>query len=56
MNTLLQEQRAWITDKEQKMANAEAEVAGGSMAPMQKYLTGAGLTEARVYELIKYLP
>lgn len=55
MNTLLEEQRAWITMKEAEVKKAGEAFAGGSMAPLASNQKGAELTKLRVYELAKYL-
>ena len=55
MNTLLEEQRAWITMKEAKVKEAGEAFAGGSMAPLVTNQKGAELTKIRVYELAMYL-
>ena len=55
MNTLLEEQRAWITMKEAKVKEAGEAFAGGSMAPLVSNQKGAELTKIRVYELAAYL-
>ena len=51
---LLEEQREWIAWKEAEVEKAGAEYEGGSIQPMVMHLRAAGLTEARVYELMKY--
>lgn len=55
MNTLLEEQRAWITMKEDEVKKAGEIFDGGSMAPLASNQKGAELTKLRVYELAKYL-
>uniref|UniRef100_UPI0040565A6F lysozyme inhibitor LprI family protein n=1 Tax=Agathobacter sp. TaxID=2021311 RepID=UPI0040565A6F len=55
MDSLLQEQRAWITEKEEEVKKAGDEFGGGSMAPMIASQRAAELTRARVYELASYL-
>lgn len=57
MAALTQEQLQWIQDKEQAIAAAGAEAAGGSLQPLLEANKAAELTKARVYELTKaYLP
>lgn len=55
MNELTEEQRAWIAEKEQAVAEAGAEFEGGSMQPMAENLRAAELTKERVNELMEYL-
>lgn len=55
MNTLLEEQRAWITMKEAKVKEAGEVFAGGSIVPLISNKKGAELTKIRVYELVAYL-
>ena len=55
MNTLLEEQRAWITMKEDKIKKAGEIFGGGRMTPLASNQKGAELTKLRVYELAKYL-
>ena len=55
MDSLLQEQRAWITEKESEVKQAAEEVKGGSMAPLAANQRAAKLTRTRVYELASYL-
>lgn len=55
MSALTDEQRAWIAEKEQTVADAGAECEGGSMQPMVMNLRAAELTKERVYELMEYL-
>ena len=55
MNTLLEEQRAWITMKEDEVKKAGEIFGGGSMAPLASNQKGAELTKTRVYELAAYL-
>lgn len=55
MNALTDEQRAWIAEKEQSVADAGAEYEGGSMQPMVMNLRAAEMTKERVYELMEYL-
>ena len=52
---LLDEQRAWVTDKEAAVEEAGKEVEGGSMYPLVVNSEGAKLTEERVYELYEQL-
>lgn len=54
-NSLLEEQRTWITEKEAEVKLAGEEVGGGSMAPLVADQRAAKLTRARVYELASYL-
>lgn len=53
--SLLNEQRAWITEKETAVEKAGAEYAGGSMEVLAKNMKAASMTEERVYELYKLL-
>ena len=53
--TLLDQQRTWIADKEAAVAEAGAEVAGGSMYPLIINSVGAKWTEERVWELYALL-
>ena len=55
MNTLLEEQRTWITMKESKVKEAGEAFVGGSISPMVSNQKGAELTKIRVYELAMYL-
>lgn len=55
MDALTKEEHAWISAKEQEMAAAGGEFAGGSMQAMAEYQKGADLTRNRVYELAEYL-
>ena len=55
MRVLTDEQRAWIAEKEQTVADAGAEFEGGSMQPMIMNLRAAKLTKERVYELMELL-
>ena len=48
---LLEEQRAWISEKETAVEEAGKEVEGGSMYALVVNNRAAELTEARVYEL-----
>lgn len=54
MNTLLAEQREWISSKEQALKEAGAEFEGGSLQPMVMNQKAAELTQNRVYELMEY--
>ncbi len=55
MDALIIEEREWIAYKEQSVADAAAEVGGGSIAPMIADQRAAALTKNRVYELMDYL-
>ena len=55
MSELTEEQRAWIAEKDQAVADAGAEFEGGSMQPMAENLRAAELTKERVNELMEYL-
>lgn len=55
MDMLLQEQRTWITNKEDEVKKAAAAFNGGSMAAFAANQKAAELTKARVYELASYL-
>lgn len=55
MNSLLEEQREWIADKEEEANAAGEEFAGGSMQAMVVNQKAAELTQIRVYELAAYL-
>lgn len=55
MDMLAVKEQEWVEDRDQKIAEAGKEVAGGSMQPMVEDLTGADLTEKRVRELITYI-
>lgn len=55
MEELTEEERNWISGKEQIVQEAGAEYEGGSMQPMIENEKAAELTKNRVYELIKYL-
>lgn len=54
-NRLLEEQRAWIAEKEAEVKQAGEEVGGGSLAPLVANQRAAKLTRERVYELASYL-
>ena len=49
--TLLEEQREWISNKEEAVKNAGAEYEGGSIQPLIEYKEAAEITKKRVYEL-----
>lgn len=53
--TLLEEQRQWVKDKEKAVNEAGADVAGGSMEALVRNMEGADITEKRVYELYELL-
>jgi len=48
---LLEEQRAWITEKERAVEEAGKEYEGGSIYPLIVNMKAAEITEERVYEL-----
>lgn len=52
---LLEEQRAWIAEKEQAVNKAGEEFAGGTMQPMARNTKASELTKERVYELYEVL-
>jgi len=52
---LLNEQRSWIEEKEQKVKEAGAEFEGGSMQPLIENGEAAELTRERAYELVEFL-
>ena len=52
MNKLLEEERAWLKEKENAMKDAGADFEGGSMQPLVEYSTGATYTRKRVDDLI----
>lgn len=52
---LLDEQRAWIKEKEQRAQEAGKEVEGGSMYPLIVNSEAAKITEERVYEFYEML-
>jgi len=54
-NSLLEEQRTWITEKEAEVKQAGEEVGGGSLAPLVANQRAAKLTRERVYELASHL-
>lgn len=55
METLLEEQRTWIVDKEEEVKKAAEGAGGGSLASLVANQRAAELTKARVYELAAYL-
>lgn len=55
MASLTAEEREWIKEKEQAVADAGAEFAGGSMQAMVMDDKAAEMTKARVYELLELL-
>lgn len=55
MDSLTNEERKWITKKENEIKRAGADYEGGTMQPMVECLKGAELTKDRVYELADYL-
>lgn len=55
MDQLIEEERAWIKEKEDKVKKAGAEVEGGTMQPSIENSEAAALTKERVYELAKKL-
>ena len=55
MNGLLEEQRAWIIEKEEEVKQVGDTVSGGSIAPLVCNQRAAKLTKERVYELAVYL-
>lgn len=55
MDSLITEQREWITEKEQAAKEAGAEAGGGSAQPMLVNSEAAAWTEKRVYELLELL-
>lgn len=54
-NTLLVEQREWITGKEEQIKQAREAYGTGSLAPFAGARKAAELTKVRVYELAEYL-
>ena len=54
MEQLLAKQREWIAWKEEEIEKTGADYEGGSIQPMVMHLRVAGVTEDRVYELLKY--
>ncbi len=55
MEALTEEERAWITRKEQEAQDAGAEARGGSLEPLLVNTKAAELTRERVYELLELL-
>ena len=55
MDKLTQEEKKWISNKENAIEQAGLEYDGGTMRPMVENQTGADLTKQRVYELSQYL-
>lgn len=55
MESLHQEQQAWIAEKEAEVKQAGEAFAGGSMVPLAANQKAAELTRTRVYELASYL-
>lgn len=53
--TLLAEQKAWITEKEQAIQQEGEPYGEGTMRPLVENTKAAELTRARVYELAEYL-
>lgn len=56
MRQLTNEELAWIKEKEQAVADAGAEVEGGSLYPSVTNGLAATMTRDRVYVLLEYLP
>lgn len=54
-NKVLEEQREWVLEKEQQVAEAGAEYEGGSMQPLVEHNKAALLTQQRAFELAEYL-
>ncbi len=54
MESLLEEQRAWITQKEEEVKQATEAFFGGSLVPLVANQKAAELTKERVYELAAY--
>lgn len=54
MEALLEEQRAWIAEKEAEVKQAGEEAGGGSLAIMVTNQRAAKITRERVYELAAY--
>ena len=52
---LLDEQLAWIADKETAVEEAGKSAQGGSIAPLLANMKAAEMTEARVYELYEFM-
>lgn len=55
-SVLLDEQRAWIKEKEAAVEAEGAELEGGSLQPLVMNMKAAEMTEERVYELYEFLP
>ncbi len=55
MNTLLEEQRVWITEREEAAKKAGDVYGGGSMAVLAYNMKAAEWTKLRVYELAEFL-
>ncbi len=55
MRQLTTEELEWIKEKESSVAEAGAEMEGGSMQMLLKNSEAARLTRIRVYELADYL-
>lgn len=55
MNSLLTEQRTWISMKESEVKKAAEVYGSGSMAPLAANQKAAEITKQRVYELAPYL-
>lgn len=55
MAQLTAEELDWIADKEAAVAEAGAEMEGGSMQPLLENTKAAEITRTRVYELAQYL-
>jgi uncharacterized protein YecT (DUF1311 family) len=55
MAKVLEEQRAWLTRKEEKIRGAGAAVYGGSLQPQLENSTAEEMTRARAYILAGYL-
>lgn len=56
MNSVLEEQKQWIKEKEATVSEVKELVSGGSAETMNANMTGGELTRSRVYELLEYLP
>lgn len=55
MNTLKEDERNWIKEKDSQVKEAGKEAQGGTMQSMLENSTAAELTRKRVYELAKYI-
>ena len=55
MDQLTQEERQWISDKDEQVEAAGKEAEGGSLQPLLENDEAAEITKARVYELAQYL-